>query len=227
MPHPRPWPTPVVADGFVYPLWPADAYGPYVQGASGPLNVDTRYGVQNPAQGERANCFRDANGEPVPFRQLYHAGVDLFAFDGAGRVVWGEAAGASIHAVAEGVVVATLSAGGEGNVLIIGHRLADDERVYSVYWHVGELGVAPGQPVARGEVVGAVHDLGLNSHLHWEMRRFADGLELFPPGSAGARGRCNGHVAGVGYTWDDDPERAHPDAFGYLDPPAFIAAHAP
>jgi hypothetical protein len=31
----------------------------------------------------------------------------------------------------------------------------------------------------------------------------------------------------VGYTWDADPARAHPDAYGYLDPVPFVEGHRP
>jgi hypothetical protein len=58
------------------------------------------------------------------------------------------------------------------------------------------------------------------------MRTFRDGSDLFPTGTAGASG-CNGHVAGVGYTWDDDPTQAHPDFYGYRDPVAFVESHRP
>jgi hypothetical protein len=30
----------------------------------------------------------------------------------------------------------------------------------------------------------------------------------------------------VGYTWDDDPARAHPHYYGYLDPTAFVENHS-
>jgi len=222
-----PWPTPPVVDTFDVPLLPAGSYGPYVQGLTGPLAVDTRYGVQNPGLGKRSNCFRDASSEPVPFGQLIHAGVDLFALDGAGHVAWGEATHAPVHAVADGVVVWTLNAGGDGHVVATGHRLADGGTVYAVYWHVDHVQVREGQPVTRGQVIAVVYDQGLNSHLHWEMRTFRDGSDLFPAGTAGARGTCNGYVAGVGYTWDDDPLRARPDFYGYLDPLAFVENHRP
>jgi len=225
-----PWPTPPVAEQFDFPLLPAEGacpepaegYGPYVQGVTGPLAVDTRYGAQNPAQGERSNCFRDTEGGNVPFSALYHAGVDLFVLDGAGFVVWGQATRAPVHAVADGVAVFVQDAGADGHILIVEHRLADESAVYSVYWHVDAVQVREGQPVVRGQVIAVVYDQGLNSHLHWEMRTFRDGSALFPAGTAGARGTCNGHVAGVGYTWDDDPARAHPDAYGYLEPAAFV-----
>lgn len=235
-----PWPTPPVAESFDFPLLPAEAYGPYVQGITGPLAVDTRYGAQNPAQGDRSNCFRDASGGSVPFSALYHAGVDLFALNDTGQTVWGQAAHAPVYAVADGVVVFAQDAGADGHILVVEHLLADgpamsaDETsvvegnaIYSVYWHVDHVQVQAGQPVARGQVIAVVRDLGLNSHLHWEMRAFRDGSDLFPAGTAGARGTCNGHVAGVAYTWDDDSSRAHPDFYGYLDPIAFVENHQP
>jgi murein DD-endopeptidase MepM/ murein hydrolase activator NlpD len=211
-----PWPTPPVATTFDYPLLPADDYGP--------LSI-TRYGLQNPAFGDRSNCFRDASGGTVPFSQLYHAGVDLFGLNDVGQVGWGLARNAPVHAVADGVTVFIMDAGAEGQVVGVGHRLADGSDVYSVYWHVGHVQVEPGQPVSRGQVIAALHDMGLNSHLHWEMRTFLDGSNLFPPGTAGARGTCNRQIAGVGYTWDDDPARAHPGYYGYLDPTAFVESH--
>ncbi|HDQ73801.1 MAG TPA: M23 family metallopeptidase [Chloroflexi bacterium] len=220
-----PWPTPPAATTFDFPLLPADHYAPYVQGISGPLAVDTRYGAQNPAQGNRSNCFRDANGDPVPFSQLYHAGVDLFGVNEAGQVVWGQAKHAPVHAVADGVLVFTVNAGGEGYVVAIEHRLLDGSAVYSIYWHVSHVQALEGQPVTRGQMIAVVHDLGANSHLHWEMRTFYDGSDIFPAGTAGARGTCNRQLIGVGYTWDDVPARAHPDYYGYLDPIAFVESH--
>jgi murein DD-endopeptidase MepM/ murein hydrolase activator NlpD len=187
--------------------------------------VDTRYGAQNPAMGTRPNCFRSANGESVPFRQLYHAGMDLFALDSAGRVVWGEVAHTPVYAVADGVVVFKKDAAGDGQIVIVEHLLEDGGTVYSVYWHVGHVQVREGEPVTRGQVIAVVFNKGLNSHLHWEMRTFRDGSNLFPPGTAGARGTCNGHVPGVGYTWDDGPDSAQPSAYGYLDPEVFVRSH--
>lgn len=220
-----PWPTPPLAHTFDFPLLPAHEYSPYVRGENSLLTVDTRYGVQNPALGSRSNCFRDAEGNTVPFSGLYHAGVDLFGVDDAGQAVCGKASHAPVHAVADGLVFATLDAGAEGQIIIIEHLLTDEDKVYSVYWHVSHLQVQAGQPVGQGLVIAVVHDMGCNSHLHWEMRTFREGTALFPEGTAGERGTCNGHIAGVGYTWDDDPSRAHPDFYGYLDPLAFVEEH--
>ena len=219
-----PWPTPPVALAFDYPLQPPEAYGPYVHGVTGMHVVDTRFAAQNPAFGDRSNCFRDRDGNPVPFSQLYHAGVDLFSLDRVGQVLWDGAADHPVHAVADGVAVEILNAGPEGQILITEHLLQDQTAVYAVYWHVDHLRVVPGQPVKRGQIVALVYDQGFNSHLHWEIRTFLDGSDLFPEGTAGAWGTCNGHVAGVAYTWDDVPERARPEFYGYLDPTAFVAS---
>ncbi len=219
------WHTPSVADAFDYPLQPPENYGPYAQGITGFRAIDTRFGAQNPALGNRSNCFRDKAGNAVPFSQLYHAGVDLFSLGPARQLLWGNAADDPVHAVADGVVVSALDAGAEGQILITHHLLSDRSPVYAVYWHVDRLQVAPGQSVARGQVIASVYDQGLNSHLHWEMRTFLDGSHLFPAGTAGARGNCNGHIAGVAYTWDDVADRARPEFYGYLDPLAFAAEH--
>lgn len=222
-----PWPTPPAVQAFDRPLQPPENYGPYVQGITGSRAIDTRFGAQNPALRTRRNCFRDSTGNPVPFCDLYHAGVDLFAVNQSGGIAWGGATHVPVHAVADGVTVATLDAGAEGQILITEHRLAEGRPIYSVYWHVDQVQVRPGQPVSRGQVIARIHDQGLNSHLHWEIRTFKDGTSLFPAGTAGARGTCNGHVAGVGYTWDDEPRRANPIFYGYIDPIAFIAEYQP
>ena len=216
-----PLPTPALAESFDFPLDPG-RYGPYVQGVSGPLDVDTRFGVQNPALGHTPKCFHDANGNGVPFCELYHAGEDWFALDAAGQVDSFAAAGDPVHAVANGVVYMTQQIGDQGWVLVLAHRLADGDTVYSAYWHVADLQVDYGDAVTRGQVIARVHDQGGNSHLHWEIRAFGDGSVLFPPDSAGSRGTCNGRAVGVAYTWDDDPVRARPEYWGYFDPVVFI-----
>jgi murein DD-endopeptidase MepM/ murein hydrolase activator NlpD len=215
---------PELAEAFDYPLDP-ERFGPYVPFETGPWNVDTRFGAQNPGLGDEGKCFVNREGERVPFSQLYHAGEDWFALNAEGKTALRHAAGTPVRAVARGVVTWSQSLGSEGAVLIVEHHLPEEERVWSVYWHVADVEVAGGEAVERGERLGVVHDRGLNSHLHWEIRTFADGSDLFPPDSAGGRGSCNVYVMGVGYTWDDVPGRARPEAWGYLDPVAFIEAH--
>jgi murein DD-endopeptidase MepM/ murein hydrolase activator NlpD len=191
------------------------------------LNVDTRFGVQNPGLGDVPKCFHDVDGEGVPFRELYHAGEDWFRLDLARQGDFSAATGDLVRAVARGVVYMTQSIGDQGWIVVLAHRLADGSPVYSAYWHVNGVQVERGDRVERGQVIAVVHDQKWNSHLHWELRNFADGTDHFSDDSAGGRGTCNGHMAGVGYTWDDDPTRARPEYWGYFDPVQFIENHRP
>ncbi len=214
--------APALAVAFDFPLAPG-AFGPYIPYETGTLPVDTRFDVQNPGVGSEGKCFVNRAGERVAFNQLYHAGEDWFAYDSKGQVDGQRGAGAAVYAVANGVVTWAQALGSEGAVLIVAHHLPDGARVWSVYWHIAEVQAAVGEAVSLGQPLGVIHDRGFNSHLHWEIRIFADGAALFPADSAGGRGACNGYVAGVGYTWDDDAARAHPAAWGYLDPSGYIA----
>lgn len=220
----QPPPTPIPADQFDFPLDPT-RFGPYVHGVTGPLDIDTRFGVQNPGLGNAGKCFVDRNGDRVPFDKLYHAGEDWFALDMGGQVAPGLAAEAAVLAVAHGVVSWTQSTGGEGYIIVMEHALRDGARVWSAYWHLDHVSVVRGQIVRRGDRIGRVLDRGANSHLHWEIRTWRDGSNLFSADSAGGRGTCNGRVPGLGYTWDDIASRAAPQAWGYLDPIGFIRDH--
>ncbi len=215
--------TPEPATAFDFPLDPA-RFGPYLPYQSGPLPVDTRFGAQNPGVGQAGKCFVDANGNKVAFNQLYHAGEDWFAHDIHGQADGAKGSGEPVRAIANGVVTWEESLGSEGYVIVVQHILTDGQRLWSAYWHVADVQVSVGQAVQLGQVVGRIHDRSYNSHLHWEIRTFGDGTDLFPPDSGGGRGACNGHVAGVGYTWDDDPERAKPEMWGYLPPGEFVRA---
>ncbi|MEA3308529.1 MAG: M23 family metallopeptidase [Chloroflexota bacterium] len=212
------------ATTFTLPLDPV-RFAPYIPHQSGALDVDTRFDVQNSGLGDQGKCFVDRTGEQIPFSHLWHAGEDWFVHDANGKVQWGDAAGEPVQAVANGVVSWAQNLGTEGNVLIVEHRLSNGERVWSVYWHLADVRVAVGEAITRGQTLGVIHNRGLNSHLHWEIRTFATATELFSPDSAGGRGKCNGYVMGVGYTWDDEPTRAHPPAWGYLHPSEFVEEH--
>ncbi len=211
---------PAPADAFDFPLDP-ERFGVYNPGESGRLPVDTHFGVQNPGLGNAGKCFVNRDGKKVAFGQLYHAGEDWFALDERGRVVWGETAGEPVRAVANGVVDSVTLMGYDGYVIIVAHQTAEGN-LWSVYWHVADVQVAQGQAVTLGQTLAYVHDRGLNSHLHWEIRTFGDGSALFPEDSAGGRGTCNGYITGVGYTWDDDAERSSPEFWGYREPGRFV-----
>lgn len=89
----------------------------------------------------------------------YHAGQDF----GAG-------VGVPVLAPAPGIVTLAETLGTRGNAVIIDHGRG----LFTGYWHLSELSVAPGQLLTTGEQVGLVGNTGLSTgaHLHWEMRIF-------------------------------------------------------
>jgi murein DD-endopeptidase MepM/ murein hydrolase activator NlpD len=82
--------------------------------------------------------------------------------------------GASIHVIADGVVVESAADGGLGQHLVIRHTLPDGSTVESVYGHMiyGSQTVGVGSKVKRGEVIGHVGSTGASTgpHLHFEIR---------------------------------------------------------
>jgi murein DD-endopeptidase MepM/ murein hydrolase activator NlpD len=84
--------------------------------------------------------------------------------------------GTPITAAEGGVVVASEWLGGYGNAVVIYHG----NRVGTLYGHMVKTGVAVGQFVQRGEVIGFVGSTGYSTgpHLHWEVR--LDGTPVDP-----------------------------------------------
>lgn len=101
-------------------------------------------------------------------RHRRHNGVDIVAEEGA-----------HIRAVNDGLVVyADNGVSGYGNLLVIVH--ADGTSTF--YAHCRAIYAAPGQLVARGQVVGEVGATGLPvvAHLHFEWRRKGRPMDPMP-----------------------------------------------
>lgn len=113
-------------------------------------------GLARPAEGPVSGVFgsqRFYNG----IGGAPHSGLDI-----AG------AAGAPVRAAADGVVVlAAADLFLTGRTVMIDHGLG----LISSYAHLSRLDVAAGDPVRKGDVVGAIGATGLASgaHLHWGM----------------------------------------------------------
>lgn len=197
--------------------WPLDGqFGVLVNGKYGTTLENTDYAVKNldlvHSSANHITCF------DVGWHRLYHAGVDLYRIDG-------NTAGTPVRAIANGVVdyVDNIVAS-----VVIRHQTAG---VWSVYRHLVDLTVSDNQTVSKGQIIGYVrpqaytgrfpdvHPYGQDdSHLHFEIRTFEDGGNVFPNFPA-----CNtNYVPGVGYTY---PEL--PDTFGYLDPIQFLEDRIP
>lgn len=135
----------------------------------------------------------------------------------------GNTAGTGVYAVADGEVV---FGGSEypGLVVILRHG-AD---LYSMYGHLDHsLAVEMGEPVRRGQLLGAVLDRTdgrAPSHLHFEIRTFLTTAEVngdAPRYSYGCGLNC---APGPGYWPLDAPE--HPSAMGWRNPTHVIAARS-
>jgi murein DD-endopeptidase MepM/ murein hydrolase activator NlpD len=87
----------------------------------------------------------------------FHAGQDFGAPEGV-----------LITAPADGVVVLAEPLTVRGNAVIIDHGRG----IFTGFWHMSEIRVTVGQPVAAGDIIGIVGNTGLSTgaHLHWEMR---------------------------------------------------------
>lgn len=94
-----------------------------------------------------------------------HSGADLTA-----------ATGTEIHATNSGRVVLAKELFFSGNAVFVDHGLG----IYSVYLHLSEIRVEPGELVDKGQVVGLAGATGrvTGPHLHWGVR--AQGARVDP-----------------------------------------------
>lgn len=127
-----------------------------------------------PVEGPYANTYgkrRIINGQP----RNPHRGMDIPAAEGT-----------PIRAPADGVVMHSGDFFFSGNVLYLDHG----QGVITLYAHMARIDVAPGQRVARGEVIGTVGATGrvTGPHLHWSvyLNRNAVNPELFLPETTAA-----------------------------------------
>jgi murein DD-endopeptidase MepM/ murein hydrolase activator NlpD len=105
----------------------------------------------------------------------YHAGQDF-----------GVPEGVTVTSPADGIVVLAEPLQVRGNAVIVDHGRG----IFSGYWHLSEIKVAPGQSIHAGNVLGLSGNTGLSTgaHLHWELRIYGIAVdpmqflsEPFPP----------------------------------------------
>lgn len=190
-----------VADSFDFPI------------SNASLIPNAGYAARNQALTRESVCYPGKK-----MSDLYHAGED-----------WKASAGTPVKAVANGEVVYADPKFDyrKGNVVIIRHTLPDSTVIYSMYGHLTDLKVSidgkDDKPniVKKGDEIGKLiyqsyvdsnNNPRNNSHLHFEIRTFADGGFLC--------GKKEGiFPAGPGYT------DTHPDTKGYKNPSQFIREH--
>jgi murein DD-endopeptidase MepM/ murein hydrolase activator NlpD len=106
------------------------------------LTISSTFGVR-----------RSYNGGPY---RSYHEGVDFAAYGGT-----------PVLAPASGTVVVSEFLYVRGGAVIIDHGLG----IYTGFYHMSSLAVAPGDVVTSGQIVGEVGTTGLSTgnHLHWDL----------------------------------------------------------
>jgi murein DD-endopeptidase MepM/ murein hydrolase activator NlpD len=118
--------------------------------------------------------FGDSRGAGGPTGPWQHNGIDIRA-----------PVGTPVLAAADGEVLRIGEGRAAGRMVVVGHGGGPA----TVYMHLSEIGVRPGQPVRRGEPVGRSGMTGnaTTPHLHF-----------------GVCGRADGHCGpGIESGWDD------------------------
>jgi murein DD-endopeptidase MepM/ murein hydrolase activator NlpD len=121
---------------------PAQWNAPFQLPINNYLEISSKFGAR-----------RSYNGGPY---RTYHEGVDFSAFGGT-----------PVLAPARGTVVIAELLFVRGNAVIIDHGLG----IYSGFYHMSSLAVAPGDVVQPGQLLGEVGTTGLSTgnHLHWDL----------------------------------------------------------
>jgi murein DD-endopeptidase MepM/ murein hydrolase activator NlpD len=122
-----------------------------------------------PVDGPVTSPFGDRD-HPVTGEHRHHDGVDLAA-----------AQGTPIRAAGDGVVSFVGVQSGYGNVVVIDHP-GPGGGIQTVYAHQSRIGVAQGEHVGRGQVIGAVGSTGVSTgpHLHFEVREGGRAVDPVP-----------------------------------------------
>ncbi|MBN9151115.1 MAG: M23 family metallopeptidase [Cryobacterium sp.] len=152
----------VVRDGYTATKIVPLAYRPYARTANTFVN-DPNSPIQWPfTQGVPITSGFGPRIAPCGGCSTFHKGLDL-----------NPGAGTPIQAIADGVVTAANSLGGQLGVHLKIDHLVDGQRVSSLYAHMqqGSVTVAVGDNVTVGQTIGRVGNTGLSTgaHLHFEI----------------------------------------------------------
>jgi murein DD-endopeptidase MepM/ murein hydrolase activator NlpD len=107
---------------------------------------------------------------PITGSRRFHSGVDI-----------GAPMGAPVVAAGSGTIITAGRLGGYGNAIVIQHNGVQQ----TLYGHLSEIFVLPGQRIEQGTVIGRVGSTGNSTgpHLHFESRMStADGWVAVDPG---------------------------------------------
>lgn len=112
------------------------------------------YPLMNPARTTSRFGWRT---HPLTGTRRFHSGIDI-----------GAPSGTPVVATATGTVVSAGWNGGYGKAIVIQHN----DTLQTLYGHLSEISVQPGQQITQGTVIGLVGSTGNSTgpHLHFETR---------------------------------------------------------
>jgi murein DD-endopeptidase MepM/ murein hydrolase activator NlpD len=117
-------------------------------------SVELIYPLMNPARVTSRFGWRT---HPLTGTRRFHSGIDI-----------GAPTGTPVVATATGTVVSAGWNGGYGKAIVIQHNDVQQ----TLYGHLSEISVQPGQQITQGSVIGLVGSTGNSTgpHLHFESR---------------------------------------------------------
>ncbi|WP_295613801.1 M23 family metallopeptidase [Chamaesiphon sp. GL140_3_metabinner_50] len=117
-------------------------------------SVELIYPLMNPARVTSGFGWRT---HPLTGSRRFHSGIDI-----------GAPTGTPVVATATGTVVSAGWNGGYGKAIVIQHNGVQQ----TLYGHLSEISVQPGQQITQGSVIGLVGSTGNSTgpHLHFETR---------------------------------------------------------
>jgi murein DD-endopeptidase MepM/ murein hydrolase activator NlpD len=133
---------------------PAQATTAYANSGTPGSNVQLIYPLMNPARITSRFGWRT---HPLTGSRRFHSGLDIAA-----------PSGTPVVATATGTVISAGWNGGYGKAIVIQHN----DTQQTLYGHLSEIDVQPGQQIAQGTVIGLVGSTGNSTgpHLHFEAR---------------------------------------------------------
>jgi murein DD-endopeptidase MepM/ murein hydrolase activator NlpD len=148
---------------------PASASKPLAFASTGTNETNTQliYPLTTPAPTTSSFGWRT---HPISGSRRFHSGVDI-----------GAPMGAPVVAAGSGIIVSSGWLGGYGKAVVIQHNGSQQ----TVYGHLSEVFVQPGQRIEQGTVIGRVGSTGNSTgpHLHFEARiSTMDGWVAVDPG---------------------------------------------
>jgi murein DD-endopeptidase MepM/ murein hydrolase activator NlpD len=142
-------------------------------------NADPALGaVVFPIMAPRLSSGYGSRKHPVFKSVRHHNGVDLAAPENS-----------HVRAILPGVVIFADTHGGYGKLVTVKHK----NGYSSLYGHLSEIRVNPGERIKAGDIIGRVGTTGkvTGPHLHFEWRKNGepiDPLKVFPALAADAEG---------------------------------------